>query len=95
MNELATWASLGTMAGAVAATLLIVQYIKPMIQSIDTRLLALIVALIVLVAATAITGGSVEAYGLAVVNSFIVASSAMGVYQITFKKTDEAKKSGG
>ena len=92
MNELMTWASLATMAGAVAATLLIVQYVKPLIQAIDTRLLALGVALIILLAATAISGGSVEAYGLAVINAFIVASAAMGAYQVTFQQSDVAKK---
>ena len=91
MNDLMTWANLGTMAGAVAATLLVVQYIKPLIQFIDTRLLALIVALVILVAATAIAGGSVAEYGLAVLNSVLVASAAMGAYVVTFKPGDDVK----
>jgi len=92
MNELMTWTNLGTLAGATAAVLLIVQYLKPILpQRLPTRLLALLVALAVLEAATAITGGTLEAYGLSVLNAILVASSAMGAYQVTFAASDAAK----
>jgi hypothetical protein len=92
MNELMTWANLGTLAGAVAAVLLIVQYVKPLIPKLDTRLLALIVSVIILEAATVISGGGLQDYALAVLNAILVASSAMGAYQVTFASSDAAKK---
>jgi len=92
MNELMTWANLGTLAGAMAAVLLIVQYVKPLIPKLDTRVLALIVSVVILEAATAISGGAVQDYGLAILNAILVASAAMGAYQVTFKPADDKKK---
>ena len=94
MNELLTWATLGTMVGATAATLLIVQFIKPLsfMQKVDTRLMAFATALIILIAATLVAGGAAADYGLAVLNAFVVAAAAMGTYEVSFKITD-AKKS--
>ena len=48
-------------------------------------------ALVILEGATAIAGGTLEAYGLAVLNAILVASSAMGAYQVTFAAADAAK----
>jgi len=94
MNELITWAGLGTFAGAVAATLLIVQYVKPAFPGIDTRLMALGIALLIQIGVTLIAGGLAQDYALAVFNAVLVASSAMGTYQVTFADGDEARKSG-
>lgn len=87
-----TWANLGTLAGAMAAVLVIVQYVKPLIPKLDTRVLALIVSVVILEAATAISGGTVQDYGLAILNAILVASAAMGAYEVTFKTADEKKK---
>jgi len=92
MNELITWAGLGTFAGAVAATLLIVQYVKPAFPSIDTRLMALAIALLIQIGVTLIANGLAQDYALAVFNAVLVASSAMGAYQVTFASGDAAKK---
>ena len=92
MNELMTWTNLGTLAGATAAVLLITQYIKPFFPKIDTRLIALILAVGILEAATAIAGGSAADYIVAILNAVLVASSAMGAYQVTFASGDAAKK---
>ena len=92
MTDLMSWTNLGTLAGATAAVLLVVQYLKPLMPTaLPTRLLALLVALVLLEAATAITGGSVQAYGLALLNAVLVASSAMGAYQVTFAASDATK----
>jgi hypothetical protein len=92
MTDLMSWTNLGTLAGATAAVVLVVQYLKPLMPAVlPTRLLALLVALVILEAATAITGGSVQAYGLGVLNAVLVASSAMGAYQVTFAASDAAK----
>jgi len=95
MNELITWAGLSTFAGAVAATLLIVQYVKPSFPSIDTRLMSLGIALLIQIGVTIIAGGLAQDYALAVMNAVLVASSAMGAYQVTFASGDAAKKDTG
>ena len=94
MNDLATLAFLGTFAGAVAFTLLIVQYFKPLLPKLNTQLFAFLVALVIMVGVTAAKVGSISDYGLAVINAVLVASSAMGAYQVTFAKSDAAKKAG-
>ncbi len=95
MDALLTWGSAGTLAVATALTLLIVQYVKPLsfLQNINTRIIAYIVALVLLLCATAFTTpAEVSSYFLAVFNAFIVAAAAVGTYQVTFKTTDQAKK---
>ncbi len=91
--EFFTWIGLGTFAGASAATILIVQYFKGVIpKAIDTRLFAWIVALIILLCVVAFTDrNNLSAYGIAVLNSVLVASSAMGGYEVTFKRLEEMK----
>jgi hypothetical protein len=93
MSDLMSWTNLGTLAGATAAVLLVVQYLKPLLPWLHTRLLALILAVVLLEAVTAISGGAIEAYGLALLNAVLVASSAMGAYQVMFAASDAAKKS--
>lgn len=92
MNELMNWTNLGTIAGATAAVLVIVQYVKPLIPKLDTRIMALILSVIILEAATAISGGGIQEYAIGLLNAALVASAAMGSYEVTFKASDEAKK---
>ena len=95
MNELLSWSSVGTLAVATAATLLIVQYIKPLpfLQYIHTRIIAYIVALLLLIFAVVFTTPTdISAYFLAIFNAFIVAAASVGTYELTFKATDTAKK---
>ena len=95
MTELMSWTNLGTLAGATAAVLLVVQYLKPLLPSVfPTRALALILSVVILEAATAISSGPIEAYGLALLNAVLVASSAMGAYQVTFSSSDATKAAG-
>jgi hypothetical protein len=91
MKELMNWTTLGTLAGATTMVLLITQYIKPLLLKIDTRLIALILAVIILEAATAISGGGIQEYAIGLLNAFLVATSAMGAYQVTFKAVDDKK----
>ena len=92
MNDLMNWTTLGTLAGATAAVLLITQYIKPLLPKIDTRLIVLGLAIVILEIATAVSGGATQDYILAILNAVLVASSAMGAYQVTFAPSDERKK---
>lgn len=95
MTELLTWGSAGTLGVATLFTLGAVQYLKPIkqLQGIDTRIIAYIIAVLLLVCATAFTTPTnVGAYVLAVFNAVIVAIAAMGLYEVTFKKRDAAKK---
>lgn len=87
-----SWESLGTMAGATAATLMIVQLIKaPLdrIWKIPTRLVVYLVALSILLAAQAFTKGlDAQGLALAAVNAAMVALSAYGSYEVTFAKKE-------
>ena len=88
-----TWEQLATIAGATLATLLIVQLLKlPLdkVWKIPTRIIAYIIALIVMIVATHFTIGLTWSnVGLAAINAVIVALAAMGAYEITFKKVEE------
>ena len=87
-----SWDYLATIAGATAATLLIVQLLKlPLdrVWKIPTRLLVYFIALIILILATAFTTGLDWNTGiLTAVNAIIVALAAMGSYELTFAKAD-------
>ena len=88
-----TWAYLATIAGATAATLLIVQFLKLPLDKvcghIPTRMVAYIIALVLMLVATAFTTGlTAENALLAAVNAFVVALAAMGTYEVTFAKAN-------
>ena len=84
------WVYLGSIAGATAATLLVVQYMKAPLDKvwkIPTRLFALIIAFMILLAAQAATTGLTwEGVPLIVLNAFVVALAAMGTYEVTYAK---------
>ena len=84
------WAQLLTIPGAVAATLLVVQYAKfPLdkVWKIPTRWVVLFIAFGLMTLAKYASGGILAMdWPLLVVNSFIVALSAMGAYEVTFAK---------
>ncbi len=88
-----TWQSLGTMAGAAAAVLMIVQYIKAPLDrvwKIPTRLLVYVVSFALMLAAQHFSGGlNVENVLLAAVNAAMVALSAYGTYELTFAEKDK------
>lgn len=88
-----TWAYIGTIAGATAVTLLVVQFLKvPLdrIWKIPTRVFVYIIAAVLMIAAKAFTSGiaSLNDVLLVLTNAFIVATSAYGSYEITFKKLE-------
>lgn len=94
-GEPLTWAYLATIAGAAAATLLIVQFLKVPLDSfchIPTRLFVYIVCLILMLLGTVFTIGlTVNNALLTAVNAFVAALTAYGGYEITFKKMDAKK----
>lgn len=85
-----TWKYLATIAGATAATLLIVQFLKLPVDKVwkfPTRILAYMIALVLMIGATYFIGELTwESAALAAVNAFVVALAAMGSYEITFGK---------
>ena len=89
-GEPLTWAYLATIAGATAATLLIVQFLKvPLdkVWKIPTRAFVYFISLVILLVATAFTTGlTPNTILLTVVNAFIVALTAYGSYEVTFAK---------
>jgi len=91
-----SWEYLATIAGATLATMLIVQLLKlPLdkVWKIPTRIIVYVIALIILTVATHFTVGlSWEKFGLAAVNSVIVALTAMGGYEVTLAKLKKKNK---
>ncbi len=87
-----TWQSLGTMAGATAAVLMIVQYLKAPLDKvwkIPTRLLVYAVSFVVMLLSQYFSGGlNAENVLLAAVNAVMVALSAYGTYELTFAKKE-------
>lgn len=87
------WAQLGTVAGATAATLLIVQFIKlPLgkLWKIPTRAIVYAIALLIMIGARAFTEGLVLAdIPLLIINAFVVALAAMGSYELTFGRENK------
>jgi hypothetical protein len=92
MEDFMTWAGLLTVAGATAAVLLITQYIKPWLPKLDTRALVFILSILLTQGASFIIGTSWQEHIIMFLNAFVVATAAMGAYEVTFKKSDEAKK---
>lgn len=92
-SEPFTWEYLATIAGATVATMLIVQLLKlPLdkVWHIPTRIVAYVIALIIMLLATHFTIGlNWSNAGLAVFNAVIVALAAMGGYEATFRKVEE------
>ena len=88
-----SWAQLATIGGAAMATMLIVQLLKLPIDKvwkIPTRIIVFVIAFIVLGLATYFTQGlDANVALLAVINAVIVALTAMGGYELTFKKIEE------
>lgn len=90
--EAYTWEYLATIAGATAATLLIVQFLKLPIDKvwkIPTRIIAYVIALIIVILAQYFTTGlDPQRALLCVINAFVVALAAFGAYDLTFAKSD-------
>lgn len=88
-----TWGYLATIAGAAAFTLLIVQFFKVPLDKVwkmPTRVFAYLVALGIMLVATAFTAGLKWENALLVcANAFIAAMTAYGAYELTFKKIDK------
>ena len=88
-----TWEQLATIGGAALATMLIVQLLKlPMdkVWKIPTRIIVFVIAFVVLILATYFTQGLEWSTALlTIINAVIVALTAMGGYELTFKKIEE------
>lgn len=87
-----TWEEIATVPGAIAATLLIVQYLKlPLdrVWKIPTRWLVLVIALGLMVLARGMTQGLKWIdMPLLIVNALVVALAAMGAYEISFSRLE-------
>lgn len=80
-----TWAVLATLAGATAATIVITELLKGVgfFERIPTRIFSYLVALVVLVTATAFTAEvNASAILLCIINAAVVALAAQGGYSV-------------
>ena len=83
MNEYFTWGYLATYGGAVLAVALITQFIKNLgfIKRIPTRVTSYVVAVVIMLAALAFTGGfSLSSGVLTLINAVIVSLASNGTY---------------
>ena len=91
-----TWEQLATISGAALATMLIVQLLKlPLdkVWKIPTRIIVFLIAAIVMLLATYFTQGLTwNTALLTILNAVIAALTAMGAYELTFKKIEDYKK---
>lgn len=78
------------------ATMLIVQLLKlPLdkVWKIPTRIIVFVIAFIILILATYFTQGLAwDTAILTIINAVIVALTAMGGYELTFKKIEDRQK---
>ena len=92
-TEPVTWEYLVTIAGASLMTLLIVQFIKAPLDRVwklPTTLVAYLIALGILTAAHAMTAGlDLSSFLLCLFNAFFSATSAMGMYEKTFRRMEQ------
>ncbi len=93
LNDFMSWDFLGTMAGAVAATTLIVQFLKiPLdkVWKIHTRYVVYFIAFLLLFFVELFTGRiTFERTVLLMLNAIIVTMAAMGTYEVTFKQVED------
>jgi uncharacterized membrane protein len=85
-----TWEYIGTIAGAAAVTLILVQFLKlPLdrVWKIPTRFVVFIIASSLLIFARAILHGLTwPEMPLLLINAVIATTSALGMYEVTFAK---------
>lgn len=91
----ATWDALVTVGGSSLMTLLIVQFIKAPLDRVwklPTALVAYLIALAILTAAHAMTAGlTLNTFLLCVLNAIFAATSAMGMYEKTFRRVEKSE----
>lgn len=90
-----TWEDLGTLSGATAAVLLIVQFLKAPLDKvwkIPTRYIVYIIALIILLLVEIVNKNPLtfDRIFLTLLNAIIVTIASLGAYEITFRKTENA-----
>ena len=82
--EFFSWDILGTLAGATMAVGIITQIIKelPFIKAIPTQAVSYVLALVIMIAAQAFTGGlTASGAALAAINAAMVSLAANGGYE--------------
>lgn len=95
-TEPVTWQQLATIAGAAMATMLIVQLLKlPLdkVWKIPTRIIVFLIAAVIMLMATYFTTGLTwSSAALTILNAVIAALTAMGGYELTFRKLENMRK---
>lgn len=89
MDQFFSWEMLATLAGAAAATGILTQFLKGLLPKLPTQWLSYIIALVILLVATAATGGigaDWTVWAIVPLNAVLVSFSANGAYDALAKK---------
>jgi len=91
MNEFFTWGLLATFAGASAATAIITQFVKEPLAKIPTQIVSYVISLVILLLATAATGGTGDWTGWAIIplNAVLVSLASNGTYSAIQRISDK------
>lgn len=84
MNEFLTWETLGTFAGCAAVTGLLTQLLKEPLKKLPTQWLSYIIAVVLLFASTAATGGFAQpwtVWAMVLLNAVVVSLSSNGAFE--------------
>lgn len=90
MDQFFSWEMLATLAGAAAATGILTQFLKGLLPKLPTQWLSYIIALVILLAATAATGGigaDWTVWAIVPLNAVIVSLAANGAFSAVQRAT--------
>ena len=90
MDQFFSWEMLATLAGATAATGILTQFLKGLFSKLPTQWLSYIIALVILLVATAATGGigaDWTVWAIVPLNAVIVSLSANGAFSAVQRAT--------
>ena len=90
MNEFLTWETLGTFAGCALATGVFTQFLKEPLGRLPTQWLSYLIAVLLLFAATAATGGFSQpwmVWGMIPLNAVPVSLASNGAFDAVVRMT--------
>lgn len=94
MSDFFTWTMLATFAGVSAATAIITQFVKGYLPKIPTQIVSYVIALVLLVLATAATGGAADwtYWAILPLDAVLVSLASNGTYAAVHRVTSSKEE---